>query len=111
MFSVGIFTTHTPYVLMLVFYAWFLISGVNKTSEGKINLTEKSLTIQKHINGTGDYSNIDTFAYYSALTENNYKIFDKITTSKQKWKRLYYDDFISQDDYADSLFSRPPPVS
>jgi hypothetical protein len=32
MFTIGIFTTHLPYIAFVVFYAFFLFFGVNKAS-------------------------------------------------------------------------------
>ncbi len=110
MFSVGIFTTHIPYVVMLVFYAWFLITGVNKTGEGKIKVAEKSITIQQHINASDDFSDVDTYAFYSSLTEINPETKIHLSETKQKWKQSDCVYFHTQDYCGNSLFCRPPPV-
>lgn len=36
MFSFGIFTTHIPYIVFAVFYAYFLLFGLEQASNGKI---------------------------------------------------------------------------
>ena len=54
MFTFGIFTTHLPYVAFVVFYAYFLLFGVNKASSGEIENGEKfcktEWIAQKHFN-------------------------------------------------------------
>jgi len=110
MFSVGIFTTHIPYVVMIVFYAWFLITGVNKTGDEKITVAEKSITIQQHINGSTDFSKVDTYAFYSSLTEINPKTKLQLSDTKQKWKQSDCVRFYTQEYFGNSLFCRPPPV-
>ena len=43
MFSFGIFTTHIPYIAFAVFYAYFLLFGVEQVSNGKIQSSENHL--------------------------------------------------------------------
>ena len=50
MFTVGIFTTHFPYLVFIACYAWFLLFGVEQAHEGKIQIAEKSIQIEDHVN-------------------------------------------------------------
>lgn len=43
MFTLGIFTTHLPYLLMVVFYAFFWMVGVNKATAGELTSDDNSL--------------------------------------------------------------------
>jgi hypothetical protein len=46
MFTIGIFTTHLPYIAFVVFYAFFLLFGVNKASSGEIQWGESSIILK-----------------------------------------------------------------
>jgi hypothetical protein len=46
MFTIGIFTTHLPYIAFVVFYAFFLLFGVNKASSGEIQWGENNLVLK-----------------------------------------------------------------
>jgi len=107
MFTFGIFTTHIPYIAMLVFYAYFLLFGVNQASEGKIQIAEKSFTVNVHIDNSVKQAPADTYRFYSALTETD--IFEKAKI-EQKWKHFTVDNNLSQKLLENTLFSRPPPL-
>jgi hypothetical protein len=46
MFTLGIFTTHLPYIALVMFYAFFWIFGVNKASSGELQLSENKITFE-----------------------------------------------------------------
>ena len=46
MFTIGIFTTHLPYIAFVVFYAFFLLFGVNKASSGEIQWGESNIVLK-----------------------------------------------------------------
>lgn len=110
MFTFGIFTTHIPYILMVAFYAYFLLFGVNQTAEGKVEIAEKSITVQVHLNNSDVQSPANTYTFYSSLTEcSETDIFEK-SKVKQKWKHFGIDTIFSQTYLENSFFGRPPPV-
>lgn len=110
MFTFGIFTTHTPYIVMVAFYAYFLIFGVNQAADGKIKITEKSTTVQIHLNNSVEQAPADTFSFYSALTESRETDIFENAKVKQKWKHFGVDKIFQQDFPKSALFSRPPPA-
>jgi len=109
MFSVGIFTTHLPYIAMFVFYAWFLIVGVNKTNDGEIQLADKSSTIQMHIDCSVEFFNAENQCFYLSFAETIETGFFEKAKVKQKWKYFARKIFSSQDYPENNLFCRPPP--
>lgn len=94
---------------MAVFYAYFLIFGFNQASEGKIELTSQSESIQIHLNQLVDADNSESINFYAS--------FDSVLASdepeqarvRQKWKYFIQNPgkIISQS--SGSLFNRPPP--
>jgi len=109
MFSVGIFTTHLPYIAMVAFYAWFLIAGVNKTNDGEIQFADKSSTIQMHIDYTVETINAENQCFYLSFAERfETGLFEKARV-KQKWKYFDLKIYTSQDFIENALFCRPPP--
>ncbi|MDX8337835.1 hypothetical protein SLH46_01490 [Draconibacterium sp. IB214405] len=108
MFTVGIFTTHFPYVVFIVFYAYFLLFGVEQAHDGKIQVAEKSVQIEYHVNHAhANAETSQTFNYQSALNYSFNESCDEINRIK-KWiirEALYH----SQDTFLETPFSRPPP--
>ncbi|HKI87726.1 MAG TPA: hypothetical protein VKA38_01780 [Draconibacterium sp.] len=109
MFTFGIFTTHLPYIAFVVFYAYFLIFGVEKASKGEIQVPGTSFTTEfqvvKHVN-THDQSSY----YYQSDTDfvilANFEAFH----FKQKIKnRTGAPAFFHQFELVTSLSNRPPP--
>lgn len=110
MFTFGIFTTHLPYITIVAFYAYFLIFGVNQAADCKIKISEKSITVQIHLDNSFEQAPADTYSFYSSLTESReIDIFEK-TKVKQKFKLFGADKLFPQDSHANTLFSRPPPA-
>jgi len=111
MFTVGIFTTHIPYIAFVVFYAWFLLFGVSKAASGEIETGEKycktEWVAEKHYNisdsnSSNFYINSETVKY-SGFEEIHFK------------QKIIYPEYVfrkhKQDYFCSSLFCRPPPVA
>lgn len=109
MFTFGIFSTHLPYIAMVAFYAYFLIFGVNQSSKGKIQIAEKSHTVQVHINNSDEIIKADTHCFYDAFTELVASKVLENSKVKQKWKYFGEDDLLPKHFVVSILFSRPPP--
>lgn len=110
MFTVGIFTTHFPYIAFVVFYAYFLIFGVEKANNGEIRLTEHSVRIEQHIN---DFQAITVQAFdFFALhaTDGIEHATISCQQAKQKWKLCHRHILHVQEYIKESQFSRPPPA-
>lgn len=110
MFTFGIFTTHIPYIAMLAFYAYFLVFGVEKTGNGKVQIAEKSITVEIHINDTGETAVYNLQCFYCAFTDNIPSIIFEKAKEKQRWKHSGSDTFFPQDYPENALFGRPPPA-
>ena len=115
MFTIGIFTTHIPYIAFVVFYVFFLVFGVNKSSSGDIQpdkkyfsfeITKGSVSADKvsenpsdyHYSGPGVFSprsneNSDVFVSIGNLQHQSHYIL-------KKWHCNIYP----------AQFSRPPPA-
>jgi len=109
MFSVGIFTTHLPYIAMVVFYAWFLIVGVNKTNDGEIQFTDNSSTIQMHIDYSVENIKAENQCFYLSFAERFETVLFEKARVKQKWKYFIQNPGKTSSHNPGSLFNRPPP--
>ena len=110
MFTFGIFTTHTPYIVLVAFYAYFLIFGVNKAGEGKVQIAEKSSTVQFHLNNSVDAVASDAYCFNNSFGEiAEAYIFEKASIN-QKWKLYGHAKIVPQDYLENALFGRPPPA-
>uniref|UniRef100_UPI003217FA5A hypothetical protein n=1 Tax=uncultured Draconibacterium sp. TaxID=1573823 RepID=UPI003217FA5A len=111
MFTVGIFTTHIPYIAMVAFYAYFLIFGIHEATEGKVQVSEKSFIVQTHLNSDSEVINTsDCTCFYTAFAEEVLSAFYKKTKVKQRWKHFCVDRFLPQNQPDNTIFGRPPPV-
>ena len=112
MFTLGIFTTHIPYIALVVFYAFFWVIGINKASSGEIQNAENSLSLE-----------IPTFEIvhqapqtdsFSAQNNSDQLFFPDNSIAayfaqiKLKHKEFYIEKQREYTAYA-VLFSRPPP--
>ena len=109
MFTVGIFTTHIPYIAMIAFYAYFLLFGVSRANEGKVEITEKSNLVQIHIDNSIETIADDTYCFYTSFEHVNEAFVFERNTVKQKWKHCCVSKIILQDHSGNSILSRPPP--
>ncbi|WP_372648598.1 hypothetical protein [Draconibacterium sp.] len=109
MFTVGIFTTHIPYLVFIACYAWFLLFGVEQVQEGKIQIAEKSIQIEYHVNQTKASSvNVYHFFQPENYDSSGFKNYSNLII-KQKW-RTYFTPFTCQDCFLEGSFCRPPPA-
>ncbi|WP_319500307.1 hypothetical protein [uncultured Draconibacterium sp.] len=109
MFTVGIFTTHIPYLVFIACYAWFLLFGVEQAQEGKIQIAEKSIQIEYHVNQTKALSvSVYHFLQPEKYDSTGIKNYNNLII-KQKW-RDYFTPFVSQDCFLEGSFCRPPPA-
>jgi len=111
MFTVGIFTTHIPYIAFVVFYAWFLLFGVEKAASEEIETSDKygktEWVAEKHVrfsdSNSGNFYNIKEILNYTGFEETHFK------------RKIIYPEYAfcehNQDYYCSSLFCRPPPVA
>lgn len=110
MFSVGIFTTHIPYIVFVVFYAWFLIFGIEDANKGKILLSERSQQIEYHLNHHQSEF-VSTFDFQrSFFHKEQESAFLSYEWAHHKLKWRHQQSFYLQEHIADCLFCRPPPA-
>jgi len=107
MFTVGIFTTHIPYVAFVVFYVYFLIFGVEKASKGDIQSSEKNFLteyqVSTHFNAN-DHSNFNYHSYFESATDFACCLFKpKITYGERAFTLFHHVEILT------SLYNRPPP--
>lgn len=109
MFTVGIFTTHIPYLAFVVFYAYFLIFGIDKASKGELNTPVKSIVaeyqVSSHVNADDvasyycNQANADTF-----ISESGSHLLKPIIIHGKRVSSIsHFFELVS------SLSNRPPP--
>ena len=109
MFTVGIFTTHIPYLAFVVFYAYFLIFGIDKASKGEINTQTKSITAEYQVT---NYVNTDDISNYYYNQANTDAFVSDVGSLLLKPKIIHWERASSVYHYFDlasSLSNRPPP--
>lgn len=110
MFTVGIFTTHIPYIVFIACYAWFILFGVEQAHEGKIKIAEKSIQIEYHVNHAKATAERSPAFYYQAEFDLGCQNNCANLISVQKWKIHPALRFYAKDIILDSPFCRPPPA-
>lgn len=112
MFTIGIFSTHLPYIAFVVFYAYFLLFGVNKASSGEIQWGESSIVLKAPAEEFAEANSVDfsNFHYHEGaglFSPGTNEFFD-FTGNIQNFS--FYPDNIRKCYISQALFSRPPPV-
>ena len=108
MFTVGIFTTHIPYIAFVVFYAYFILFGINKASSGELSATDSEIKTQITFSPNSNKSIQDTYNYhaYGDFIPNNFN--DIVFTRQVFLPKIYLNKFRSAEIYI-ATFCRPPP--
>lgn len=111
MFTFGIFTTHLPYVAFAVFYAYFLLFGVNKAVSGEIENGEKlcktEWTARNHFNK----EDVKAFHYSDFHCDEIQNQRHSVFEAKPGIIPLEFQaSFFISEKYFTQLFCRPPPA-
>ena len=110
MFIFGIFTTHFPYIAIVIFCAYFLILGVNKTSNGEIQAGDNKFKTE--LQSSRSYANLnDDSNFYYQNEFNFYAYFyfeESVFRKKIKYQNFFFVELLQTGFYS-SCFSRPPP--
>lgn len=114
MFTVGIFTTHLPYIALVVFYAFFWVFGINKATACEIDSGETVFTAKisvyeviPHLSETAFFDKKAAADHCFIPPDNSY-----YTSAIQKiiHKGYYLFEYFP-DNFYHVLLSRPPPFS
>lgn len=110
MFTFGIFTTHFPYVVFAVFYAYFLIFGVKTPVNEETKISDSKFNIELQTTKVfADSDHTSNFHYQDAFNLNACFGFEE-SLFKQ---RLNHQGTLMASHWqyclSNSLFSRPPP--
>lgn len=110
MFTIGIFSTHIPYIAFVLFYAYFLIAGIQKASAGEIQISERSsfvseMQVEQNVS---DHSVSDNSFYYDSFLHPNLEVF--VFKRKIKHRETLF-MFHPPASFLTSFSNRPPPVA
>ncbi len=110
MFTFGIFTTHFPYVVFVVFYAYFLIFGVNKAATGELQISDSNFKTEVQASRSYADLNVDSNYYYQTdvdfYLQSHFE--ESIFKRKIKDQCSFYTETL-QTGFNPIHFSRPPP--
>jgi hypothetical protein len=112
MFTIGIFSTHLPYIAFVVFYAFFLLFGVNKASSGEIEWGENNLVLKVPAGESIGSDSAESLNYHY---HQGAGIFSPGTNEHSAFTETiqhtsYPPENIRKWYFSQALFSRPPPV-
>ncbi len=111
MFTVGIFTTHIPYIAFVVFYAFFFLFGVTAPAQEEVQTSNSKFNIEVQIsqsfNDTNAVSNYHYQADFDFSEYNNLEdsLFKRKINHQCSVKTAHWQYFLSN-----SLSNRPPPI-
>lgn len=113
MFTIGIFTTHLPYIAFIAFYAFFVLLGTDKSPAEDLQETDSQIIAyynnQHSITATADNPTpgtskfTDSFIFSPASNEyDNAGILHRYT--------IFTSICLKQLTAPENLFCRPPPA-
>lgn len=110
MFSVGIFTSHFPYIVIVAFYAFILIFGGGKTAQTD-TFIESNVKTEIQTENYYTESKADVSYYFeNNLDLSKLLVFEKWSINGILKHTACYSAGYSKHCYCFSRFSRPPPV-
>lgn len=110
MFTIGIFSTHLPYLAFVFFYAYFFIFGIQKANNEELSSNEKTyLTESQTIHTISSQVEHQNFHYYEFLTNLNSKNTQKVQFKKPLKLTCFSQNQIINSYIQVSLLNRPPP--
>lgn len=112
MFTIGIFTTHLPYIAFVVFYAFFLLFGVNKASSGEIQLSENNLVLKapETLFSEAEAAEFSSYSYHEEAGIFSAGTAEFFVFKENIQHAAFYPENIRQCYFSQALFCRPPPV-
>jgi len=112
MFTVGLFSTHIPYLAFVVFYAFFFLFGIQKAHAGELSDTDKALVVKisvvssEQVTEAEDGTCISYANFFYTKPAERYFSPPAITC-----KLILCNTFSSiSTEFDFSQFSRPPPA-
>ncbi len=111
MFTVGIFTTHIPYIAFVVFYAFFILFGINSPAEEEVKVSKSKFNIELQISESlADANAVSNFHYQTDFDFSDYNKFENSLFKRKinhqcELKKVHWQYFLSN-----SLSNRPPPI-
>ncbi len=111
MFTVGIFTTHIPYIAFVVFYAFFFLFGVNSPAEEVVQFSNNKFNIE--LQTSPSYVDSNTGSNFHYQTDFDFSEFNNFENSLFKRKIDHQCELETvhwQYFLRNSFSNRPPPV-
>jgi hypothetical protein len=112
MFTIGIFSTHIPYIAFVCFYAFFFLFGYQKiaeedtSTEVKFTRNELTTTIDNQFSDNSRNSDFDDFQISNVPKNERIIYVDKIMKF-----RIPPNEQFQPEIFGFSNFSRPPPAA
>lgn len=110
MFTVGIFTTHIPYIAFVVFYAFFFLFGVNTPAEEEVQVSDSKFKIE--LQTSKSFAHAETGSNFHYQTDFDFSEHNSFEDSLFKRKINHQCSLITvhwQYWLSNSLSNRPPP--
>ncbi|SHI94036.1 hypothetical protein SAMN05444280_10872 [Tangfeifania diversioriginum] len=111
MFTIGIFSTHIPYIALVAFYAYFLLFGMEKASKGEI-VAENATSSLYEVQVADHFDAKNTCCFYYQTTDS--------FAAQEKFEEFIFKRKISRKALTDNLYyrfhfipgtsNRPPPT-
>ncbi len=111
MFTVGIFTTHFPYIAFVVFYACIFLFGVNTPGNDDIHVDESKFNIE--VQTSVSFVDLNSNSNFHYQTDFEFHTNSGFEESVFKRKLNHHSTHISwhwKFCLCNSLFCRPPPT-
>jgi hypothetical protein len=110
MFTVGIFTTHIPYIAFVVFYAFFFLFGINTPAEEEVQVSNSKFNIE--LQTSQSYADANAASNFHYNSDFDFSSHTNFLESLVKRKLNHQCSLITahwQFCLTNSLSNRPPP--
>ena len=110
MFTIGIFSTHIPYIAFILFYAYFFVAGVNKAVSGEIPNGENVIKTEIYTSNSFTDFDVDTYHFFCKVSDSDRIAQHEDFLFKRKINYPVHSlRKIKAKFYYSSFFNKPPP--
>jgi hypothetical protein len=110
MFTIGIFSTHLPYIAFVFFYAFFFFFNVhNNTAEEAVHKETDSRLSVIYTTGINYYEFTYEQDEQSGAANSPEYHYQNFSQNERSGPFMVFDDLLITDEFFPANFSRPPP--
>ncbi|MFW5830656.1 MAG: hypothetical protein ACOC1D_03960 [Prolixibacteraceae bacterium] len=110
MFLFGIFTSHIPYIVLMVFYASVLLFGVEKATKGELQSEQKTFVPELYVDHQFCNDDAQKYIFNQEFSLRQFVKFEPFIFKRKLKPLISHSLSIRQANLYSTFSNRPPPA-